>query len=297
MNYKLANTVSEALQFLKEADGKGRIVAGGTDLILNMRAGRIQAETLVDISRIPELKTIKVENGNLIIGSTVTLNEVIKSKEVAQHAPVLVEAAGCAASMQVRNMGTLVGNVINANPEADPAMALAALGSSFIIQDINGEHTADVYAGRKVACPDMFCEINKTKVDSTKEIVTAVIIPCKAANEEAVYVRFALRKAMAPAILNSAISLKAENNKIVEARISMGPVCTCIKRASRAEAFLQGKELSKDVIKEAAELAQAEAVCMDNPFRGSAKYLNQVLGVLISRGIGEAAGKLGLAVK
>lgn len=285
MNYKNAKSVAECLTYLKETKGSGRIIAGGTDLILAMRLEKVSAETLVDISGIPELKSIKVQDGFLVIGAAVTLNEVIKSADVKKHAPVLAQTAGCIASMQVRNIGTVVGNVVNACPEADCGMALMALDAVFTVTD--GNNT------REVPVMNMFDAVKKSAIDSTKELVTEVKIPCAAKNEVAVYKRFALRKAMAPAILNTAVVIKVENNKVINARISMGPVQPIITRAFKAEEFLTGKEVTLENIKQAAQLANADADPQDNPFRGNAAYLKQVLEVLIERALTEAADGLG----
>lgn len=285
MIYKNAQSIEECLAYLKEAKGNGRIIAGGTDLVLALRDGRAQAETLVDISRISALKSIKVENGFLVIGSAVTLNEIIKSTEVQTNAPILVKAAASIASVQVRNLATMVGNVVTANPEADCAMVLAALDAVFIIND--GAKT------REVGVMDMFDTVNKSSVNSATELVTEVRIPCAAQNAAAGYQRFALRRAMAPAILNSAVLVKVDQKKVTHARISMGPVSPVVTRALKAEAFLTGKELTPANIKEAARLAREGAQPLDNPFRGSAGYLKQVVAILIERALMEAAAKLG----
>lgn len=289
MEYKNAKTVTECLAALKEANGSGRIIAGGTDLILAMRLGRMQAKTLVDISGIDELKSIKIKDGILIIGAATTLNDVIKSQDVQKHAPMLTQAAGCIASMQVRNVGTMVGNVVNAAPEADCGMALTALNAVFTVTD--GFNT------REVPALDMFYAVQESTIDSTKELVTEVKIPCAAKNEIGVYKRFALRKAMAPAIFSTAVVMQVTNNKVDNVRIAMGPVQPTITRAFTAEKFLAGKEVTLANIKQAAKLANIDADPQDNPFRGSACYLQQVLTVLIERALTEAADGLGYKIQ
>lgn len=289
MKYKNVKTVAECLAVLEGAKGSGRIIAGGTDLMLMLRSGRLQAETLVDISSIAELKSIKVQDGFLIIGATVTLNEVIKSPEVNKHAPILVQAASCIASMQVRNLGTVIGNVVNACPEADCGMALMAQDAVFTIDD--GKKI------REVPIAEMFDINKKSTIDSTKELVTEVKIPCLGKNETAAYKRFALRKGMAPAILNTAVVIKVVSNKATRVRIAMGPVQPVITRAFNAEAFLKGKEMTLDNIKQAARLSNEDANPQDNPFRGNADYLRQVLVVLIERALMEAAEGLGVRMQ
>lgn len=285
MKYKNANTVAECLAYLKEAKGAGRIIAGGTDLILALRTERIQAETLVDISNINELKSIKVQEGFLVIGAAVTLNEIIKSPQVKKHAPILALAANCIASMQIRNLATVVGNVVNACPEADCAVSLMALDAVFTVND--GKTT------REVPILAMYDAVKKSTIDSTRELVTEVRIPCADKNETAVYKRFALRKAMAPAILNTAVVIRINNNKITHARIAMGPVQPVVTRTFKAEEFLTNREVTLDNFKQAARLTNADASPEDNPFRGNAEYLRQVLVVLVERALTEAADGLG----
>lgn len=285
MKYKNANTVAECLTYLKEAKGTGRIIAGGTDLMLALRTERIQAETLVDISNINELKSIKVQDGFLVIGAAVTLNEIIKSPHVKKHAPILALAANCIASMQIRNMATAVGNVVNACPEADCGVSLMAQDAVFTVNDCKKT--------RKVPIVAMYDAVKKSAIDSTRELVTEVRIPCADKNETAVYKRFALRKAMAPAILNTAVVIRVNNNKITHARIAMGPVQAVVTRAFKAEEFLTDREVTLDNFKQAARLVNADASPQDNPFRGNAAYLQQVLMVLVERALTEAADGLG----
>ena len=286
MNYKIAHTVSEALKFLQEADGGGRIIVGGTDLIIDMELGRLNPTTLVDIRRIPELQSITVENNCLQIGACVNMNQVANSPLVMQHAPALAKAVRYVGSRQTRNMATLVGNVVSARPEADGAMALSAMDVYFKVAGADGV--------REVPMGMIYDGKGKSSVNSCCEVVTAVCIPCQGVHEKSSYQRLQLRKAMTPSILSACIMGKVVNHKVDWVRISMGPVDVCPRRATAAEAWLAGKELNVDNISQAAQLALLDAKPLDNPFRGSKEYQKQVLPVLIKRGLIDVANQLRL---
>lgn len=284
MNYRCVKTIPEALRYLDEAEDSGRVIAGGTDVVVGLKSNKLTADTLIDISGIPEANSIKEEDGHLVIGCAVTLTSIARSALIHNFAPILAKAAGMVGSVQVRNAATLVGNVVTANPEADAAMALMALGASFRVEDRDGIRT--------VPMEEMYNPAGGSAIDPGREIVTAVYIPCQGEDEASAFMRIALRKAMAPAVLNAGIMIKARNGKVVWARISMGPVAPVIKRAAEAEAWLPEMELSPENIKQAAKLALEDADPLDNPFRGSHDHLMQVLSVLLERGLTDVANQL-----
>jgi len=281
MNYRRTTTIPEALKYLEESRGTGLLIAGGTDVFPGLKSGKLTADVLIDITSILGAKKIEKENGRLVIGCAATLSEIIKSPLVRIHAPLLVNAAGKIGSVQIRNIATLPGNVVTANPEADAAIALSVMEALFCLEGINGNRT--------VSFEEMYNISGGSVVKGTSEIVTKVFIPFQNDDEVSTFQRIALRKAMSPAILNVGFMVKPQGEKVEWARISMGPVAPAVRRASKAETWLIGKTLSSDNIRHAAELALDDANPVGNPFRGSHEYLLQVLSVLIERGLSEIA--------
>ena len=287
MDYKIANSVAQALQLLKESKGGARIIAGGTDLMVDIGLGKFSPELLVDISRIPELQAISLRDGYLVIGSAVTHNALIANPDVQAYAPALVTAVKTIGSKQIRNAGTLAGNVIAAHPEADGAMALTALGTMVEIASESGVRTIPV--------EEMYNGKGGSTLDSTKELVTAILVPC-GEKKAASFIRIQLRNAMAPPILSTCVCVEMEGDQISTARISMSPVDMVPKHAAAAEAYLKGKPLNTQTVEEATKLALEDAHPLDNPFRGSKEYQLQVLPVLIKRGFADVARQLGKSI-
>lgn len=277
-NYVLPNTVDEALAALQE--NGARLIAGGTDLMLDLKSGKKEVETLVDINRIDEIKEIKEVNGQIFIGAGVTHQEVAESALINEKAAVLARASRSVGSLQIRNTATLVGNVINAQPAADGAVALVALGAEFEVRDNNGNEYIKV--------EDLYAGLTKSKVDSTKQIVTNIRFPALLSNQGSAYVRLAKRGALSLPMLAIAATVSLKDNKIEWARIAMAPVAIKPIRAVEAENILKGAEPSEAKFLEAGKLAAKDADPRDSKIRGSRDYRVSVLGNLVKRALTEA---------
>jgi len=277
-DYVLPKTVEDALAALKQ--GNAKLIAGGTDLMLDLKSCKAAADTLVDINGIKELKGIKESDGNIIIGAGTTHQEVAESFLIQEKAVVLAKASGSVGSLQIRNTATVVGNIVNAQPAADAAVALVALGAEAEIVDKEGtiyQPVENLYAG-----------LAKCKVDSSCQIITAVRFPALFSNQGSAYVRLAKRGALALPMLCVAVAASLKDGKIEWVRIVMAPVSTKPLRALEAEELLKDKEPSEEVILEASKKAAAMADPRDSKLRGSRAYRSSVLVNLVKRGITEA---------
>lgn len=277
--YCLAQSISDALRALQDSRGQARIVAGGTDLVLDIHEGKHKVHKLVDVTRIPDLAEIKLESDCIRIGAGVTHSQVAQSPLIKQYLPALAEGSGRVGSLQIRNIATLVGNVVNAQPAADAAVPLTALGAALEVID------ADCYQSIKME--KAYLDVGKSAVDSSCQLVTAIKIPLPGKNESSAFVRLDQRKALALPMLNvaAAVALDLALHKFIWARIAMAPVGPGPVRAYEAEALLQNAPIDPDVILKAARTAAAHANPRSSLVRGSREYRLQVMPVLVKRAL------------
>lgn len=284
VNYIIAKDIQEALSALQQADGKALIIAGGTDLMIDLPEKRKEAETLVDISRIERLRNIKLEDGFLVIGAAVTLTEIANSPLVQEHFPSLVKGVKSVGSLQIRNIATLTGNVLTAQPAADGAMALGPLNSTFVVESLTGTS--------HIAMSEMYGGFGKSLLYSSREIVTSIRIPLLEQGEASSFMRLEHRKALALPMLNVAATVKVEGDTVVCARITMGPVGIGPFRASQAEAWLVGEKFNSENIEKVSKMCLEDANPRSNPLRGSREYRIHTLPVMIKRALEDIAKQL-----
>jgi len=283
-NYLFPTSVEEALETLASYNGRARLVAGGTDLILELREGKRQVEALVDITRIPGLDAIELDNGVITLGAAVTYRQVIDSSLLQAMASVLVEASRKVGSPQIRNVGTLVGNVVNAMPAADGAIALFALGAELEIASPDGR--------RWMPIEELYEGPGHSRVDPSREMVTAIRFPALSENQGSAFERLARRKALALPVLNVAVVVSLDDGHFRDARIAMGPVAPMPFRARRAEESLRGAPSTSETIQRAAKAAIDEARPRSSLLRASAAYRKEVLAVLVRRALTRAVTKV-----
>lgn len=277
-DYLLPKTVDEALVALEQGDA--RVIAGGTDVMIDLKSGRIAADKLVDITGIDELNKIELVDGQIRIGAAVTHQEAATSELIQEKALALATASRSVGSLQIRNTGTVVGNVVNAQPAADAAVALVALGAVAKIRNVGGEEYQPV--------EDLYAGVGKSKIDSTKQLVTFVQFPALLPNQGSAFVRLAQRGALALPILNVAAVVSVVDKKVEWTRIVMAPVGPQPVRATEAELKLQGAEVNEENILLTARLAAGQAIPRDSALRGSAEYRKSVLETLVQRALTEA---------
>lgn len=280
-DYLLAQSVEEVLDNFKAYPGEARVIAGGTDLMIDMKSGKEQCSYLVDISKIEELKKIECVDEEIVIGAAITHSQVNKSQIIREKAPLLSKASGVVGSLQIRNTATLVGNLVNAQPAADGAVALVALGAMAEIKDHKGTSN--------IAVEDLYAGVGKAHIDSTSQLVTCIKFPVLLPNQGSSFVRLSQRKALALPMLNVAIVLSLKADDSVEwARIVMSPVGPKPTRAGTAEKILEGCVVNDELISQAAKAAINDANPRNSGLRGSAAYRKEVLETLVRRALEEA---------
>ncbi len=274
--YITASSVDEALAALAAGGEQARIVAGATDLILEIELGvRKGIETLIDVTRIPGLDEIHLdEEGRLHLGPLVTHNDCAASDLVRRHALPLAQASWLVGAPQIRNRSTVAGNLITASPANDTIPALMALGASVVLRSNDGERT--------VALQDFYTGLRKT-VMRTGEMLVDIHFPAlQPERERGAFIKLALRRAQAISVVSGALVLALEGGSIQRAAVTLGAVKPTIVHAEAAEAFLGGKTLDSETIKRAAELAVEAAAPIDD-IRSSAAYRLEMVKVAVRR--------------
>ncbi len=279
--YLFANSVEHALELLARYGGRAQLIAGGTDLVLQSQRGECPATVMVDITRIPGLNRIEERDGYILIGAQVTHAQIAASPLIREKAPILAMACSQVGGPQTRNAGTLVGNVVNAQPAADGATALFALDAELEVATLETrrwEPISQVYRGVGVCA-----------IDACREMVTAVRFRPLANACGCSYQRLARRKALTLPTLVVAVVLEMGEDVVRTARIAIGPVAPTPYRAADAEAYLIGKKAHEAAFAEAGQLAAAKAKPRDSLIRGSSEYRTAMVAVLVRRALAEAA--------
>lgn len=279
--YVNASSIEEVLQVLADRGEKARIVAGATDLILEMERGvRKGIETLIDVSRVPGLDDICLDEDDMIhLGSGVTHNQCVASKLIRERSYPLARACWEVGSPQIRNRGTVTGNIITASPANDTISPLMALGAQLTLRSVKGE--------RIVAMKDFYLGVRRT-VLQPDEMVVDIAFPALKQNQKGTFYKFALRRAQAISLLNTTVILTMDGSRVSNAAITLGAVAPTIIHATEAEDFLAGKNLTEDVIRQAGEIAMTAARPISD-VRGSAGYRRKMVGVIVRRSLSSLA--------
>lgn len=280
--YFTPNNLTDALKLMEQHRDRARIIAGGTDLVLDFSNGRLApVETLVDISQIPELKKVALDGEALTIGSTVTLAEIIQSGLLRSRAPLLVESARKIAGPQIRNMATIGGNVVNASPAADMVPPLLVLDS--IIMVIKPGHIR-----REVPLKEFLRGNRKVELE-IGEIVTGFTFTPPGPSTQFYFRKVQPRRSMAIAILNIAIYLEVEDKRIKDIRIAMGAVAPTAVRLHTIESELVGLPVEK-AIEPARYLGTDQDIAPISDFRASRQYRLQVARNLLREAVTKLLG-------
>jgi carbon-monoxide dehydrogenase medium subunit len=289
-DYYSVTSIDEALQILAERGERARIVAGGTDLLLEMERGvRTGIDTLIDITRVPCLEEIVMDEDEVIhLGPMVTHNHCVASKLIVEHAFPLAQAAWEVGAPQIRNRGTVAGNLITASPANDTITPLMALGASVRLASVRGE--------RVVPLSEFYKGVRRT-VMQPDEMLVDIFFPGMRPNQRGTFIKLGLRRAQAIAVINVAIVLTfgqksgltgplgpSAANRLDGVVITLGAVAPTIIHARNAEVYLKGLELSDAAIDHAATLAMQASQPIDD-VRGSAAYRSEMVRVCVSRGL------------
>jgi CO/xanthine dehydrogenase FAD-binding subunit len=280
INYEVPTTVAQAVTMLKRHGEKARPLCGGTDLLIQMRAGVRRPEYIVDLKHIKELRQIKFDaKKGVRLGAAVPCIEVYESEVMRKHYPGLTEAAHLIGSLQIQNRASVGGNLCNGSPAADTTPALIALGAKARI--------AGGKTHREVAVEDFVVSPART-VLKPGEILVEFVIPAPKPHSSDSYLRFIPRNEMDIAVVGVGTSLTMIGDVVKAARIGLGAVGPTPIFAAKASESLIGKTLDKGAIETAAQLAIETATPIDD-MRGTAEFRRHITGVLTRRTLAIAA--------
>jgi carbon-monoxide dehydrogenase medium subunit len=275
--YFAAATLDEAAKLLDEQAGKARIVAGATDLMLELERGiRPEINVLIDITRIPRLDVIEQDSqGWVHLGPLVTHNHCASSPLIVDNAFALAQACWQIGAPQIRNRGTVAGNLITASPANDSIPALMALGAQVTLRSVEGERVVPL---------DAFYEGVRRTVMRQDEVLVDISFPKPPRGTRSTFYKLALRRAQAISVVNAAVVLEMDGDSVRSARIALGSVAPTVIRAAGAESYLQGKRLTADTIEHCAVLAVEAAKPIDD-LRGSAGYRSEMVRISTLRSL------------
>jgi CO/xanthine dehydrogenase FAD-binding subunit len=284
MNWKAyykPKTVAEALSLLDRADGKARIIAGGTDLVLQLRMGEPTADFLVDMTEIDELKDIREQDGWMHIGAAVTHHAIGKNALIRKEAAALAEGCAKVGSPQIRNVATLMGNVIAARPAGDGAIPLLALEAQIKIVSKTGETWMPI--------EETYRGVGRSAIDSTREVATELKFKAMGEKRRTKFFRMSRRKALALPTLNGAVAILMDSpsKRIQKVRIALGPAAERPFRPQMAEAYLESKEIVPESIREAARIASEQARPRTSHLRGTNFYRKEMIRLYLTRALQE----------
>lgn len=275
--YYTVSSTDQAIRLLTEKGTRARIVAGATDLMLELERGvRKGVDTLIDVSRIPGFDRISLDEDNRIhLGPLVTHNDAAASALLRARAYPLARASWEVGAPQIRNRATVAGNLITASPANDTITPLMALGASVTLVSTRGERT--------VPLAEFYTGVRKT-VMQPDELLVDISFPALSESQRGTFIKMALRRAQAISLVNAAVVLDVQAGAVSSAAITLGAVAPTIIHAREAESYLAGKKLTDEVIAEAARLAMEASRPIDD-IRASAAYCRELTRVSVLRGL------------
>lgn len=280
IDYFFPKTLNEALQILNEYKGSMRVIAGGTDLVVRLKQDQVKEDRLLDITRIEELKGVFDYGESIFIGATTTHTEILETPLVKSRAPILYEAISTIGSPQIRNIGTIGGNVANASPAGDSIPALFVLEGKLKVQSVEGSRTIDI--------SDFFLGPGRTALKEN-EIIIGIELKKMKENQVGFFRKVGQRAGTAISIVNGAVLLeKSEvDNRFSKALVSLGAVAPTVIRAKLVEQALITEPIdSLDKIMHIAKLIYRE-VSPITDVRGSLEYRRDVSINIIYEGLAD----------
>jgi len=259
------------------ANAKVKIIAGGTDLLADLKFTAHGPDVVVDISRAEDLKNITMTDQGLSIGALVTHTQIMRSPLIRQLFPALVDAAHTIGAVQTRNLGTLGGNLVTAVPSMDSGPTLMALEAIVTIAGNGGR--------RQIPLSEFFVGPRRT-VLKPDELLAEIIIPKQNLGKPTHFLKFGLRKGQALALVNVGASFWVdwEKNTFLAPRVALGAVAPKVIRAVQAEAYLEGRAITTETMAEAGRVAVGDAKPISD-FRASAEYRRHLIAVLTKRAL------------
>ncbi len=274
MQYATPNTVEDAVGLLAGASGEARVLAGGTDLLVQMRSGMLEPDLVVDIKHIEETRTITAENGGFRIGAAVAGAELSEHPDVPSMWPGVVEAVDLIGSTQIQGRASMGGNLCNASPAADSVPAMIAAGMVAKVAGPNGV--------REVPVEDICTAPGRTSL-AKGEFVVSLMLPARPAHTGDAYLRFIPRTEMDIAVVGAGVCLTLDDSgTCTAARVAVGAVAPTARLVPDGAAALIGTKVDDAALENLA--AAARAACNPiNDKRGTIEYRTKVSGVLATR--------------
>jgi carbon-monoxide dehydrogenase medium subunit len=279
----LPRSIDEALRVLSERGSEAKLLAGGTDLLPQLKNGLLKPACVVDLSGVERVRTLTSDASGLHVGAAVSARTLERDATTQKTYTSLAESGALVGSVQVRNLATLGGNLCNAAPSADMAPPLLALDAEAVIVGPKGE--------RRVPVTDFFTGVRRT-VLGPDEILLEIVVPAPGARSGGHYLRHTPRRELDIAVVGVASQLTLSNGVCSKARIALAAVAPVPLRARAAEQALEGKPVTPEAIERAAELALGAAKPISDQ-RGSADYRRHLVRVLTRRTLRTALARAG----
>ena len=279
--YAAPTSLAEATRLLQEANGTARVLAGGTDIIVQLREGMRDADLVVDVKKLRELQEVSFSaTHGLRLGASVPCSRVYDDAKIAAAYPALVDAAKIVGGWQIQSRASIGGNLCNSSPAADTIPALIAHHAYCEIAGPGGKHNVPV---------EQFCTGPGKNVLQRGELLVAIVFPPALSHCSSAYERFIPRNEMDIAVVGcgSRVQLSAGADTIEFARIGLGAVAPTPKYAQEASEWLAGKPLNESTYAQAGELAKKVATPISD-MRGTAEYRTHLVGVLVKRTLAKA---------
>ncbi len=274
LRYEAPGTAEAAAALLAAAGGQARVLAGGTDLLIQMRGGRVAPEMVVDVKHIPEMTSIAASNGAYRFGAAVPCMVLVENKEFGKVWPGVVDGANLIGSIQVRGRATVGGNLCNASPAADTVPAIMAAGATATIVGPNGR--------REVPVESVATGPGKTSL-AKGELVVSFGLPKRPPRSGDAYLRFIPRTEMDIAVVGAGVNLSLDEKGVCSAaRVAIGAVAERALLVPEAAAALIGSKVDADALKRMAAAVSAACRPIDDK-RGTKEYRIKVCGVMARR--------------
>jgi CO/xanthine dehydrogenase FAD-binding subunit len=271
--YKRPASVAEALQALTSASGPALPIAGGTDLLLDLKQGRhAPIHTLIDLTFVPEMTALELRGDELYVGAAVAVNRVALDPLVGVHAQALVEACNLIAGPQVRNTATLGGNVAHALPAADGTIALTALEAQAEVASPTGT--------RRMPFTSLFLGPGKSALNKSAELIVGFYLPQTKKGQASCFKRIMRPQGVALPILNCAVWLARDGDIVKDIHIAVGPGGATPFRATEAENTLRGQSFTGETFSHALDSLLGQAQFRNSARRASADYRKHIVGGL-----------------
>jgi len=274
MRYEAPRTLEAAIALLAGAKGAARVLAGGTDLLIQMRSGRIEPELLVDVKSIPEMKTIAAEDGGFRFGAAVSGMELLEHKGLCKLWPGVIDGASLIGSIQVKGRASIGGNVCNASPAADSVPAMIAAGATACIVGPKGK--------RDVPVEEIPVGPGKTSL-AKDEILVSFYLPKRPAHSGDAYLRFTPRTEMDIAVVGAGVNLTLDDSGVCRsARVCLGAVAERAILVPEAAQALIGTRVDDEALRKLAVAASLACRPIDDK-RGTKEFRIKIAGVMTRR--------------